>query len=74
MSDFIKVYSDDRLNVTADGEGIQPDIVVHQGFGYEIVSLDENQSDVINHRKYIAAKIFKFTNDAAWIAGTLKRP
>lgn len=74
MSDFKKLYSSDRLQVAADGEGLQPDIIVHGGYGYEIVDLDENQSDVINHYRYLACKIFKYTNSAAWVAGTLKRP
>lgn len=74
MSDFKKVYSSDRLRVAADGEGLQPDIIVHGGYGYEIVDMDENQSGVISHYRYLAAKVFKFTNSAAWSAGTLKRP
>jgi hypothetical protein len=74
MSDFAKFYSSTRLKVAADGEGIQPDIIVHEGYGYEIVSLDTNQSDVINHYKYIGVKVFKFTDTAAWAAGTLARP
>lgn len=74
MSDFKKLYSYSRLQVAADGEGLQPDIIVHGGYGYEIVDLDENQSDVINHYRYLACKVFKYTNSAAWVAGTLKRP
>lgn len=74
MADFKKVYTSDRLQVAADGEGLQPDIIVHGGYAYEIVDMDENQSDVISHYRYLACKVFKYTNDAAWIAGTLKRP
>jgi hypothetical protein len=74
LSDFIKIYTSDRLPVTADGEGVQPDILVHEGYGYELVSIFTNQSGVINHFKYIAVKVFKFTTTADWLSGALKRP
>lgn len=74
LSDFVKFYTDARLKVTADGEGVQPDIIVHEGYGYEIVSIFTNQSGVINHYKYIGVKIFKFTTTADWLSGALKRP
>jgi hypothetical protein len=74
LSDFIKIYASDRLLVTADGEGVQPDILVHEGYGYELVSIFANQSGVISHFKYIAVKVFKFTTTADWLSGALKRP
>lgn len=74
MSDFVKLYTLDRLKVTADGEGVQPDIVVWQGYGYELVSIFANQSNVISHYKYIAVKVFKFTTLSDWTSGILKRP
>jgi len=74
LSDFAKFYSVDRLQMTADGEGVQPDIIVHQGYGYEMVSIEANQSNVLNHFKYVGVKVFKFTTTADWIAGTTKRP
>lgn len=74
LSDFVKFYTSDRLKVTADGEGVQPDIIVHEGYGYELVSIFANQSGVINHYKYIGAKVFKFTSTADWLSGALKRP
>lgn len=74
LSDFVKVYTDVRLQISSDGEGIQSDIVVSQGYGYELMSIFENQSSVINHYKYLASKIFKFTADVNWTNGTLKRP
>ena len=74
MSDFKKAYSSERLQVTADGEGIQPDIVVHGGYGYEVIDIDEAQSGVISHYRYLMVKVFKFTNDSGWTSGTLKRP
>lgn len=74
LSDFVKLYTDDRLQVTADGEGVQPDIIVHGGYGYELIDIDPNQNDVISHYKYLAAKVFKYTTDADWISGALERP
>lgn len=74
MSDFIKFYTDQELQVAADGENIQPDIIVHEGYGYEIVSDYKNRSDVINHYKYIGVKVFKFTTLLDWSNGVLKRP
>lgn len=74
LSDFVKLYTNDKLNVTADGEGVQPDIIIHEGYGYELVSIFANQSGVISHYKYIGAKVFKFTTIADWLSGALKRP
>jgi hypothetical protein len=74
LSDFIKLYTSDRLKVIADGEGLQPDIIVHEEYGYELVSIFTNQSNVINHFKYIGVKVFKFTTTADWLSGALKRP
>jgi hypothetical protein len=74
LSNFVKFYTSDRLKVTADGEGVQPDIVVHEGFGYELVSIFANQSGVISHFKYIGVKVFKFTTTPDWTSGALKRP
>jgi len=72
-SDFVKIYTIDRLNAIGDGDGIQPDIIVHNGVGYEIVSVDANQSGVINHYKYIASKLFRFTTADDWMNGSLTR-
>ena len=74
LSDFVKLYTNDKLNVTADGEGVQPDIIIHEGYGYELVSIFANQSGVISHYKYIGVKVFKFTTTADWLSGALKRP
>lgn len=74
LSDFAKFYTNDRLQVTADGEGVQPDILVHEGYGYELTSISTNQSGVISHYKYIGVKVFKFTTTADWLSGALKRP
>ncbi len=74
LSDFVKLYTNDKLNVTADGEGVQPDIIIHEGYGYELVSIFVNQSGVISHYKYIGFKVFKFTTTADWLSGALKRP
>ena len=74
LSDIAKFYTNDRLQVTADGEGVQPDIVVHEGYGYELTSIFTNQSGVISHYKYIGVKVFKFTSTADWLSGALARP
>ncbi len=74
LSDFVKLYTNDKLNVTTDGEGVQPDIIIHEGYGYELVSIFANQSGVISHYKYIGSKVFKFTTTADWLSGALKRP
>lgn len=74
LSDFAKFYSSDKLLLTADGEGVQPDIVVHLGYGYELISIDSNQSNVLSHYKYIGVKVFKFTTTADWTSGVLRRP
>lgn len=74
LSDFVKLYTNDKLNVTADAEGVQPDIIIHEGYGYELVSIFANQSGVISHYKYIGSKVFKFTTTADWLSGALKRP
>ena len=74
LSDFVKLYTNDKLNVTADGEGVQPDIIIHEGYGYELVSIFANQSGVISHYKYVGSKVFKFTTTADWLSGALKRP
>ena len=74
LSNFVKLYTNDKLNVTADGEGVQPDIIIHEGYGYELVSIFANQSGVISHYKYIGSKVFKFTTTADWLSGALKRP
>ena len=72
-SDFVKVYTDSRLKVVEDGEGVQPDFVVHEGWGYELVSLFANRSGVINHYKYIAVRSFLVASTAAWVNGSIVR-
>lgn len=74
LSDFVKLYTNDKLNVTSDGDGVQPDIIIHEGHGYELVSIFANQSGLISHYKYIGVKVFKFTTTADWLSGALKRP
>jgi hypothetical protein len=74
LSDFVKIYTKDLLNVTVEGTGMQPDIIVHEGYGYEITSIFVNQSGIISHYKYIGSKIFKFTSIADWLSGVIERP
>jgi len=74
MSDYVKMYTTTKLTTTQDGENTQPDIVVFDGYGYEIVSAYKNQSGIISHFKYVASKCFKFTTEADWLSGSLVRP
>lgn len=74
LKDVVKVYTSILLTVTADAEGMQPDIIVFGGYGYELNDIAPHQSGVINHYKYTAKRVFKFTNDTAWTNGTLARP
>lgn len=74
LSDYLKIYTDLKLNLAAQGENIQSDIFVFLGYGYELIDFFANQSDVINHYKYIASKVIKFTSSADWLSGALKRP
>jgi hypothetical protein len=74
MNDFVKLYTSDKLQTAAESEGLQPDIIVHEGYGYAIISAEANQSGVVSHYKYIASKIFKYTSSADWVSGALKRP
>ena len=71
LGDMRKIYTSTPLQVT--GTGVQPDIIVSGGYGYEIVDMDVNQSDVINHYKYTAAKVLTFTSAADWTSGATKR-
>ena len=73
LADAVKVYTSEALVVTREGENLQPDIIVFDGYGFEIVSRYANQSGVINHYKFMASKVFKFTSDADWVNGVLKR-
>lgn len=73
LTDAVKLYTTDAMVMTSDGTQTQPDIIVHEGYCYEVVSVFKNQSGVISHYKYLAAKIFKFTSTDDWLAGVLKR-
>lgn len=71
LTDYKKVYTSTKLQMT--GDGLQPDIIVSGGFGFELVDVDENQSDVISHYKYLAVKVLPFTSAADWASGATKR-
>lgn len=73
-SDYVKVYTDTKLQVTEDGNGTQPDFVVHEGWAYELVSMFPHRSGVISHYKYHAVKSFAVANLTDWTNGTIKRP
>ena len=73
MSDYRKFYSDTLLKYLDPICYSQPDIIVDNGYGYEIMSVEQNTSNVIPHVKYICSKIFKFTTVEDWINGNLPR-
>lgn len=73
MSDYVKFYTVDELVVTSDGSGLQPDIIIFGDYGYEIVSVYANQSNIRSHYKYIAVKALNFTSNANWLNNTTKR-
>lgn len=73
ISDFVKIYTGVNLKVTDDGDGIQPDFIVHDGQCFELVSRYANQNRIIPHYKYIAVRQMKFTSEAEWLNGTIKR-
>lgn len=74
LSDYVKLYSDTFLNTTREGEGLQPDIIVHEGYGYELIDIAPYRSGVISHYRYLAVKVFPFVSTTAWTNGTTKRP
>jgi len=53
LSEVRKLYTSEALQTTEQGEGIQPDFVLYGGYGYEVTSAEEHQSDVISHYKYL---------------------
>lgn len=73
-SDFVKVYTVTKLKTTEDGQGVQPDYVVHEGFAYEVVSKFPYRSGVIDHYKYQAVKAFPISSLSAWTNGSIVRP
>ena len=73
ISDFVKIYTGTNLKVTDDGEGVQPDFVVHESSCYELVSRYSNQNGLIPHYKYIAVRQMKFTSEEDWLDGTIGR-
>lgn len=74
LSHARKLYTTSELQVTEQGDGVQPDLVLYSGYGYEITSIEEHQSDVIDHYKYICYKSIPVSSTAAWLDGTIIRP
>ena len=52
----IKIYTNDNLNVTGDGNSQKGDIITWNGDGqnYEVIAELNYDNNIINHRKYIA--------------------
>jgi hypothetical protein len=74
FSNAIKVYTTADLRVTNADTHTQPDLIVHDGFAYEIVSRAAYNSGVIDHKKYIAVQAMAYTSTADWIGGQMERP
>lgn len=73
LSDYVKLYASTELQIAREGEGVQSDIVVHEGYGFEIMSSYPNRSGVINHYKYTATKVLKYTSDLDWVMNITER-
>jgi len=73
IQDMVKIYSSTPLQQAVEATGQQPDIVVWQGYGYEVTSMDVRQMDTIPHYKIIAARRMAVPDVSAWAAGTLNR-
>lgn len=74
FSDMVKIYTDSILNIAQEDSGKQSDIVMANGYGYELKEIHFYQSGVINHFKYVGVKIFAITSASQWTNGTIKRP
>ena len=73
IQDMVKIYTDAPLTQAVEATGQQPDIVVWQGYGYEVTSIDVWESGVISHYKIIATRRMAVPDVNAWTAGTLNR-
>jgi hypothetical protein len=73
IQDLVKVYTTATLKQADEGTGQQPDIIVWQGYGYEVTSMDVRAMGVIDHNKVFATRRMPVPNPAAWTAGTLQR-
>lgn len=73
ITDYRKFYTNTKLNALDNEDLYQPDIIVDNGIGYEIMSIERNTCNVISHEKYIAVKVFNFTNVDDWLSGVLDR-
>lgn len=73
IQDMVKIYTATPLTQAVEATGQQPDIVVWQGYGYEVTSIDVWQSGVIPHYKIIATRRMAVPDVNMWAAGTLNR-
>jgi hypothetical protein len=73
IQDMIKAYTDSDLQ--EGEEGLMPDMIVWNGYAYEINSIDVRQMGVIDHYKVNATRRMKAPTGyaASWVAGTLTR-
>lgn len=57
MSDHVKAYTSENLQVLGEVVGLQPDKLVWRGHDYECIQVDVRQMSVINHYKYIFSRV-----------------
>lgn len=49
----VKIYTDDTLYISDEGNNRSGDIITWQGDNYEIIAEGKNRNNIINHNKYI---------------------
>lgn len=72
-TDYVVVYTTAQLLLASPDEKQQPDIIIHNGRGFELVSSEEHSSGVIPHFKYVGYLIFQSVTWQDWIAGRMER-
>lgn len=56
LTDYRRLYSDDKLQITDDFDMAQPAIVVIDGFNYEVKHREPWQNGIISHYNYVVRK------------------
>lgn len=56
LTDYRRLYSDDKLQITDDFDMAQPAIVVIEGFNYEVKHREPWQNGIISHYKYYVVR------------------
>ena len=56
LTDYRRLYSDTKLQITDDFDMAQPAIVVIDGFNYEVKHREPWQNGIISHYKYYVVR------------------